>query len=436
MPSLIQLKRSLNTSVPASLANGEPAFTSNGDVFYIGANSEVVAIGGRRFPGTVTANQAVVTNGNNFINELKFGNTSVNAIVNSTAFSLVNSTVTFTILKPTAAQISDGNYVLKASGAWEIDGGGGTATPGGAATQIQFNNAGAFGGTAGLTFDSSTNNVVIANTLSVANVQAGNVNLAGTRVHVGNTTANVTANSILVRVANSSAASNLTPSALTIGSSSLTGTRLIAGVVDANVTVLAVSGDLTVTGNLTISGTTTTIDTQNLTVSDPLIRLADDQSNTGTYADTLDIGVYGTYGNTSQSGSAGIFRDASDSGVWKLFSGLIPTPGTTVDTANVNFSIGTLQAFLRSGGLLSNSSVVNITANSTVSVALIANTLTLSSALTGPMGGTGLATYTAEDILVANSTHGFRKLGVGTDGQVLQSVSGVLTYGSLDGGVF
>jgi hypothetical protein len=43
---------------------------------------------------------------------------------------------------------------------------------------------------------------------------------------------------------------------------------------------------------------------------------------------------------------------------------------------------------------------------------------------------------TAEDILVANATNGFRKLSVGSEGTVLQVSSGVVAYNTLDGGTF
>ena len=61
---------------------------------------------------------------------------------------------------------------------------------------------------------------------------------------------------------------------------------------------------------------------------------------------------------------------------------------------------------------------------------------TLSTALGGTSGGTGLNTYTAEDIIVANSSNGFRKLNVGTEGYVLQVSSGTVAWNSLDGGTF
>ena len=62
MANLIQIKRSLNTASPTSLANGEFAYTANGDVLFIGSNSAVLAIAGARNPGTLTANQALVAN--------------------------------------------------------------------------------------------------------------------------------------------------------------------------------------------------------------------------------------------------------------------------------------------------------------------------------------------------------------------------------------
>ncbi len=66
---------------------------------------------------------------------------------------------------------SDGN-VLKSNGSsayWSTGGGG---TPGGANTYVQFNDSTAFNGVAGFTFDKATNNVVIANNLTVTTITA------------------------------------------------------------------------------------------------------------------------------------------------------------------------------------------------------------------------------------------------------------------------
>ena len=72
--NLIQIKRSLNTSTPGSLANGELAYTANGDVLYIGSNAAIVAIGGKRVPGTLTANQAIVVNATSGIDKIIVAN--------------------------------------------------------------------------------------------------------------------------------------------------------------------------------------------------------------------------------------------------------------------------------------------------------------------------------------------------------------------------
>lgn len=188
--------------------------------------------------------------------------------------------------------------------------------------------------------------------------------------------------------------------------------------------------DLTLAGNLTVSGTLTTIDTVNLTVKDSMIELANGNVST----DALDIGFYGQYGEPGTK-FTGMFRDASD-GIYKLYSGLTAEPTTTVDTANLSYTQATLQSFLTSGGLVSNSTGVTLTANATVAVSMTANTLSLSTPLIGTSGGTGLSSYVNQDILVANSTSGFSKLALGTDGKVLQSNGTALIYETLDGGTF
>jgi len=73
-----------------------------------------------------------------------------------------------------------------ANGAWGNIGGGGSA-PGGSNTYIQFNDSGALGGVAGLTFDKATNIVFIANTLNVGTTSI----LSTVALTIGNSTANI-----------------------------------------------------------------------------------------------------------------------------------------------------------------------------------------------------------------------------------------------------
>jgi hypothetical protein len=74
--STIRIKKSVNVHAPTTLEAGELAYTSNGDLLYIGdptANA-VTAIGGRRFPGILTANQALIANSTLGINEVRTAN--------------------------------------------------------------------------------------------------------------------------------------------------------------------------------------------------------------------------------------------------------------------------------------------------------------------------------------------------------------------------
>ena len=90
------------------------------------------------------------------------------------------------------------------------------------------------------------------------------------------------------------------------------------------------TGNLTVDGNLTISGTTTTVNTQNLNVEDPLIYVGDNNSG-----NSVDLGIVSAF-NDGTYQHTGLVRDASDS-KWKLFKGVTDEPTTTI-----NFNQGSL----------------------------------------------------------------------------------------------
>lgn len=195
----------------------------------------------------------------------------------------------------------------------------------------------------------------------------------------------------------------------------------------------ATFGTVTVSGDLTVQGTLTTIDTNELVVEDPMIRLAKNQATGSTFTDAVDIGFYGTYGNTSQVVYAGLARDAS-SNTFILFDGLVnQAPDNVVNTAAITLT--TLNSYLSSSGLTTNATTVAITANSTVNVAIVANTLTLSTALTVGNGGTGKTTFTNNAVIFGYGT-GVLQEATGSNGQILQIVSNVPTFGGLDGGTF
>ena len=98
-------------------------------------------------------------------------------------------------------------------------------------------------------------------------------------------------------------------------------------------------GNLTVIGNLVVEGSTTTVGTDTLTVKDPLIVLA----NNNTSSDAVDIGFYGKYRPSSTTLFAGLFRDAGDD-KFKLFKSLQVEPTTTVNTSGTGYAVATLVA--------------------------------------------------------------------------------------------
>ena len=474
MANLIQIKRSLNTSTPGSLANGELAFTANGDVLYVGSNSTVVAIGGKRVPGTLTANQALVANATSYLDAIKVANATLDKVYANGAFGTASQLLTSN---------STGGVFWAAPAVTNLDGLSDVAVTSASAGQVLIANSTSFfnnvtlsgditvtaAGVVSIAADSvalgtdTTGNYVA--TITAGNGLSGNATTEGsaptiavvagtgvvsnaTGVHIGQavgTTSDVTFNDLTIngntvlgnaisdRVSITGYVnSSIIPS--TNGTVSLGTNALRWDNVFANTTrtgTLTVDTDATINGNLVVSGSLVTINVATLTVTDSLIQLA----SNNTVSDTLDIGFFGNFKPAGTAAFAGIFRDASDS-VFKVFKDLQEAPTATVNTAGTGYTKGTLDTFLSSHGLVSNSTAVTLTANSTVAVNMTANSLTLTTALVGSSGGTGLSSYTAEDILVANSSNGFRKLAVAADGFVLQSNGTAVVYATLDGGSF
>ena len=595
MSNLIQIKRSLTSASPGSLANGEFGYTANGDVLYLGSNGTVVPIGGKRVPGTLTANQALVANSTSGIDRVIVANLIPIAVYANGSLGTAGQLLT-----------SNGTAVH-----WSTP----TAAVVGSNTQIQFNDSGSLGADAGLTFnkttDTLTTNTVVTNTvLASATVNAaaltvgssivantlglfatGTVNATtvsvGTDV-IGNSAGVFTAgtvNGAVISVGSSTVANSLglfatgtvNAATLSVGSSVIanttrfalgtatgflangtigtagqtlhsngttvywatddqgvtsvatgngvtggtitstgtisvlanngitantsglfvragtgvtvnatgvhigqdvsttsnvtfanvvttgltTNTLIVSGSVSSNLmpttnntfylgnttikwaqvhaaNVHGVTGifdgNVEVAGNLIVTGNLVTTNVSSVIVSDAKILLA--ANNPG---DILDIGFSGIYTDgASVVRHAGLFRDASDNGVFKFFANTTQdlTGNNVVNTTATGYITATLETYLRTTGITTNATHVAITANSTVNVAIVANTLTLATALVGTSGGTGRNTTTNNALLVGNSTNGYNTLSLGADGFVLQSNGTALVYDTLDGGTF
>jgi hypothetical protein len=119
-----------------------------------------------------------------------------------------------------------------------------------------------------------------------------------------------------------------------------------------------IGSNLTVIGNLVVEGSTTTVGTDTLTVKDPLIVLA----NNNTSTDAVDIGFYGKYTPSGTTLYSGLFREAL-TGKYRLFKDLQVEPTTTVNTSGTGYAQATLIAELE--GNVTGNVTGNLTGNVT-----------------------------------------------------------------------
>jgi hypothetical protein len=204
-------------------------------------------------------------------------------------------------------------------------------------------------------------------------------------------------------------------------------------------TAITMSGNnVTIAGNLTVSGNTTTVNSTTLTVTDPLVFVAKDNSTT----DALDIGLFGLYDTSgTQDLYTGLFRDATDT-KWKLFKDLQEEPTTTVNTAGTGYAVATLVANLESANsTITGGSVTDVTFSS-ANATITGGSVTGITDITVADGGTGVSTFTSNGILYGNGSSAIQVTaaagaGTGNSGFFLSSNAGVPAWTNvIDGGTF
>jgi len=116
---------------------------------------------------------------------------------------------------------------------------------------------------------------------------------------------------------------------------------------------VGISGDVYVAGNISFGGTGTTVQSNNLSVVDPMVYVGSSNSS-----DAIDLGLVGKYVTGANTRYSGVVRDASD-GIVKFFSNATTKPTTTVNFAEAGIvyadvQIGALSAASANIGNVSN----------------------------------------------------------------------------------
>lgn len=308
------------------ILGGVPTATYNGNSVVFAGISTIKITGGSSGQAIVTdgtgnlsfanvdaANTANTANYANFSGNANIANTATNANFanyagNVTVSSQPNITSTGTLTglnvsgnaSFTGANVSLGNvgnvkitggtsgYYLQTDGTgnlnWVVGGGSGNGVVGGTNTQIQFNDAGLFGGTANLTFNKTTNVLTLTGNLVTNNANLGNA--ATANYFVGNLFG--VANSATIANTANTLSGKIDP--LTYGIENVSIITAQTGTYNFDLISNAIRYSTgTATGNLTVNfrGNSTTTLTSLLGVG---------ESITGTYVMTTGSTPYGVTG--------------------------------------------------------------------------------------------------------------------------------------------
>jgi hypothetical protein len=431
MSTIIQIKRSQSTNVPSGLANGEFAYSFSNDKLFIGQTDSATAavtndvVGGAYFTnmldhvhGTLTGNSAIVVDTNSHVNNIITGGlklTSSGGTANNITEIQNDSTFGSASEVKLATSSSIKRYVDAQLTAQDLDTAGDSGTGSIDLDSQSLSITGATGITTaasgqGISVDLDDTSVTPGSYGSTTAIPTFTVDQQGrltaastasvaTALTVDGDSGTQDANLLTDDLQIIGTANEITTSVTKVG----TDVKVTVGLPD-DITVagqLNVSENAVISGNLVVDGTLSYLNTTNLAIQDPLIKLANNNTS-----DSVDIGFFGKYSTTKV---AGLFRDASDSGKFKLFNELAVDPTTTVNTSGSGYAAATL----------------------------VLGSLELGTDLAVTHGGTGASTFTSKGILFGNGTGALSVTAAGTEGKVLQAGSGgTPEFGDLDGGTF
>lgn len=199
-----------------------------------------------------------------------------------------------------------------------------------------------------------TGDSVASNTSTITvGTDGGKISISNNAVKLGNSTVNTSITSSDIHTdANIDADGTLNVSGVITAGDDVDISGEVNAATAAIVGDATVGGNMTITGDLTVSGTTTEVSSTTVTIDDGILSLADNQADTGTEVDSVDVGFYGVFGNSSNKTFHGIVRDQSANS-YVVFNGISSEPGTTVSYTAANSSnsgdLGQLDAIIDGG---------------------------------------------------------------------------------------
>ena len=392
--TVIQLKYSNSTSTPASLTQGEVAYSNNSNKLFVGLSSgAIVAIGGSYYTGMIDA--ATDANTVSTIVERDAAGMFSATAVRASLFGNANTAAAWQTAR-TIGVSGDAN------GTVSIDGSANANIP------LTLGNSGVTAGGYG----------------SVTQIPTFVVDAKGRVTSAANVSISTTLNT----------AGDSGTDAIALASDTLTfkgGDGVTTNMVAANTTLMidvdntvvrtsgaqSIAGDLSVTGNLTITGTTTTVNTSTVTTTDSLIKLA----TNNTVGDVLDIGFYGQANTGAAVTYHGLVRQAA--GNFFLFKGLTtdPTANTLAAGSLTAANTATIRANLTGGTVSSLASAIAIADGGT-------GATTAPAAMANLMGYTSTATAAGTTTLTNTSSY-YQQFTGSTTQTVVLPVTSTLTTG-------
>ena len=283
----------------AGLSNDNILVTGGTDITVAG-NSSVINV------NSTSTLDSVLGRGSTSTSTISVGNTTVSGFINATGSVNVGTTFTVDGVSTFGNTVNIPNSQINASSA-NI---GGLVVAG----------SSVFSG-----------NILIGNsTVNVAITEAtGSINMDGT-LDVGGATS----------ITNTLAAGNTTIT----GFANVTGAGTFGGAVNIDDTTgststgsgalivdggVGIAENLYIGGNLVVEGSTTQVSSTTVTIDDPMIKLAANQTDTDN--DLVDTGIYMTFDVSDTQNYSGIFRDTSNSNkAWVFVEGITGEPGSTV----------------------------------------------------------------------------------------------------------